>query len=88
MTGNKKSAILKIIASLILVLALGLLGFLYFLNSGSGQKWVCRRATQYLSQKLKTTVKSNFTYSFPDWIQSDSLLITDKQSDTLLAAKR
>ncbi len=88
MTGNKKSAILKIIASLILVLALGLLGFLYFLSSGSGQKWVSRRATQYLSQKLKTTVKSNFTYSFPDWIQSDSLLITDKQSDTLLAAKK
>lgn len=86
MTGSRKNAIFKIIASLLLFLALGLVGFVIYLKSNSGQKWVSQKASEYLSKKLKTTVKSNFTYSFPDWIQSENLLIKDELSDTLLSA--
>jgi translocation and assembly module TamB len=88
MTGQLLRKTLKILAIVILAI-LGLLFciMLYF-NSSSGQKRLSNLIFNRLSKQIGTPVEGRLSFSIPDWVHLDDLLLRDLSKDTLVYAQR
>lgn len=75
---------IRIILFVVLGLILLLVGFVFFLQTESGQKYVSKQVSAYLENTLQTKVRANIRYDFPDWILLEKVYLEDQKHDTLL----
>lgn len=79
---------MKLTIRIILFVVLGLIlllgGFLFFLQTESGQKYVSKQVSVYLENTLQTKVRANIRYDFPYWVLLEEVYLEDQKHDTLL----
>ncbi len=88
MTGQLLRKTLKILAiSIVAILGVLFLIMLYF-NSTPGQKRLSNLIFNRLSKQIGTPVEGRLSFSIPDWVRLEDLLLRDQTKDTLLYAQR
>lgn len=75
---------IRIILFIVLGLILLLVGFVFFLQTENGQKFVSKKVSGYLQNTLKTKIRAEIRYDFPDWISLEKVYLEDQKQDTLL----
>jgi len=88
MTRKILSKSLKILA-IVFVAVLGvLLALMVYFNSAPGQKRLSNLIFNRLSRQIGTPVQGRLSFSIPDWVHLDDLLIVDQKKDTLLYSQK
>ena len=88
MTGKILSKSLKILAIAVLAVVVVLLVLVLYFNSAPGQKKLSHLIFNRLSEQIGTPVQGRLSFSIPDWVHLDDLLITDQKQDTLLYSQK
>lgn len=73
---------MRVLAAMLLTMVL----LSVYLNSSRGQARLSKLLFNDLSKQIGTPVSGNLSFSLPDWIKIEDLLIIDQQADTLLYA--
>jgi translocation and assembly module TamB len=79
---------LKVLASLIVAVLVFLLIVVLYFNSKPGQKKLSNILFTQLSKQIGTPVSGKLSFSMPDWVKLDDLLIRDQKNDTLLFSQK
>lgn len=88
MTGSSIRKTLKVFGISILVILGAMVAILLYFNSTPGQKKLSDLIFNGLSKKIGTPIEGKLSFSLPDWVQLDQLLIRDLSNDTLVYAQR
>ncbi|MCD8539807.1 MAG: AsmA family protein, partial [Leadbetterella sp.] len=88
MTRKILSKSLKILAIVFIAVVGALLALVLYFNSASGQKKLSHLIFKQLSRQIGTTVEGRLSFSVPDWVHLDDLLIRDLEKDTLLYSQK
>lgn len=79
---------LKYLAYTLLAILLALVLITVYFNSKPGQKRLSKLLFGTVSEQIGTPVSGQLSFSIPDWVNLNDLLILDQNSDTLLYAKK
>jgi translocation and assembly module TamB len=79
---------LKVLAMLIVAVLVLLLVVVLYFNSKPGQKKLSHILFTQLSNQIGTPISGKLSFSIPDWVKLDDLLILDQKRDTLLYAQK
>ena len=88
MTGKILSKSLKILAIVLIAVVVALLALALYFNSASGQKKLSNLIFNRVARQIGTPVQGRLSFSIPDWVQLDDLLIIDQKKDTLLYSRK
>lgn len=79
---------LKILAIVFIAVVVALLALLLYFNSAPGQKQLSNLIFGRLAKQIGTPVQGKLSFSIPDWVHLDDLLIIDQKQDTLLYSQK
>ncbi len=88
MTRKILSKSLKILAIVFIAVVVTLLALLFYFNSAPGQKQLSNLIFNRLAKQIGTPVQGRLSFSIPDWVRLEDLLIMDQKKDTLLYSQR
>lgn len=88
MTRKILSKSLKILAIAFIAVAGLLLALVLYFNSAPGQKQLSNLIFNRLAKQIGTPVQGRLSFSIPDWVHLDDLLIVDQKKDTLLYSQK
>lgn len=88
MTRKILSKSLKILAIVFIAVVVALVALLVYFNSAPGQKKLSNLIFNRLARQIGTPVQGRLSFSIPDWVRLEDLLIIDQKKDTLLYSQR
>ncbi len=88
MTGKILRRSLKILAVVFIAVVVLLLAVLFYFNSAPGQKQLSNLIFRQLEKQIGTSVEGKLSFSIPDWVHLDDLLLLDQKNDTLLYSQK
>ncbi|MGL4629781.1 MAG: hypothetical protein ACRCVT_01145, partial [Leadbetterella sp.] len=88
MTQRLKSYLTKFFLILLLIIVIAVLGIWIYFNTDLGKAYIQKTFEETLSETLDTPVKGTLSYSIPNWIRVDNLLVLDNTKDTLVYSQK